>query len=443
MSWANCVSSVDLPTPGAPPMRTSEPGTMPPPRTRANSAAATGSRATSAASMSASRTGRAPMPFGGDLLGFGRRNARFGLQRQVIRAAIDQHHVAGLEAAVQQTFGQRILDQVLDRATHRARAKDRVETLVHQHVLGVLGHFHRQPLLGELLLGAAELQVDDFADLHLAQGTEDDRGVDAVEELGPEELLHLLQHLVLHLVVLLLRVLLALGLVEAQARFATDQLGARIGRHDDDRVAEVDLAALGVRQPTVIHDLEQDVEDLGMGLFDLVQQDHGVWLATHGLGQLAALFIADVARRGTDQSSHGVALHELGHVDFDHRLFRAEHELGQCAHQLGLTDAGGPKEDERTVRATRIAEASPCSAYGLGDRDNGFVLALDALAQGILHLQQPRRLFLGDLHDRDAGPHRHYLSDVFGGHDRLVLALFGLPALLEVFELAAQLRFTV
>ena len=37
MAAAACSSNVDLPIPGSPPMSTSEPGTMPPPRTRSNS----------------------------------------------------------------------------------------------------------------------------------------------------------------------------------------------------------------------------------------------------------------------------------------------------------------------------------------------------------------------------------------------------------------------
>src|SRR5260221_504780 len=35
---AHCISSVDLPIPGSPPTRVTEPGTIPPPRTKSNSA---------------------------------------------------------------------------------------------------------------------------------------------------------------------------------------------------------------------------------------------------------------------------------------------------------------------------------------------------------------------------------------------------------------------
>ena len=121
--------------------------------------------------------------------------------------------------------------------------------------------------------------------------------------------------------------------------------------HDDDAVAEVDPAALGVGQVPVLQDLQEDVEHLGMRLLDLVEQDDAVVLAAHGLGQLAALVEADVAGRRTDQPRHVVALHELAHVDLDERVLTAEHELGERLGELRLADAGGPEEDERADRA--------------------------------------------------------------------------------------------
>src|SRR5438270_396975 len=71
---------------------------------------------------------------------------------------------------------------------------------------------------------------------------------------------------------------------------------ADVAGHDDDRVLEVDDPALGVGQTAVFHDLKQDIEDVGVSLLDLVKQHDRVRPAAHGLGELAALLIADVAR---------------------------------------------------------------------------------------------------------------------------------------------------
>ena len=72
-----------------------------------------------------------------------------------------------------------------------------------------------------------------------------------------------------------------------------------------------------VRHAPVVENLEQHVEDVVVGLLDLVEQDHREGLSPHGLGELAALLVADVAGRGPDQARDGVLLHVLAHVDPD------------------------------------------------------------------------------------------------------------------------------
>jgi peptide deformylase len=56
-------------------------------------------------------------------------------------------------------------------------------------------------------------------------------------------------------------------------------------------VPEVDRAALRVREPPVLEDLQEDVADVRVGLLDLVQQQDGVRLAADRLGELAALVV--------------------------------------------------------------------------------------------------------------------------------------------------------
>ena len=116
----------------------------------------------------------------------------------------------------------------------------------------------------------------------LAQAVEDHDGVDAVEELRLEGVLQLAEHLVLHAVVLVLRHLVLIrALHEADSGLAVEQGRADVRRHDDDRVAEVHRAALGVGQLAVFENLKQHVEDIGVRLLDLVEQDHAVGLAAH------------------------------------------------------------------------------------------------------------------------------------------------------------------
>jgi hypothetical protein len=92
-------------------------------------------------------------------------------------------------------------------------------------------------------------------------------------------------------------------------------LGTGVGGHDHDHVTEVRLAPVVVGQRTVVHHLQQQVEDFRMRLLDFIEQQHAVRLLGDGFGQQTALIEPDIARRRTDQTRYGVALHVLGHVE--------------------------------------------------------------------------------------------------------------------------------
>ena len=157
---------------------------------------------------------------------------------------------------------------------------------------------------------------------------EHDDLVDAVDEFGTERRLDLGHHRELdHSVVV--------------AGHLLDHLRAEVRRHHDHGVLEVDRTSLPVGHTAVVEHLEEHVEDVGMRLLHFVQQDHAVGLAPHCLGQMAAFFIPDIARRRADQARNRVFLHELGHVDADEMLFRIEQEFSQRLAQLGLAHTRG------------------------------------------------------------------------------------------------------
>ena len=187
---------------------------------------------------------------------------------------------------------------------------------------------------------------------------EDDRAVDAVQEFGPEEPLDLVRDVGLHALVAgrELVSVLALGL-EAERPVLPNEVGPDVARHNDNGVAKVDLASPGVGQVTVVEYLKQDVEDFGMGLLDFVQQDQAVGLAAHGLGELSALLVSDVAWGRSDKPGDRVPLHELGHIDANERFLAAEEELGEALRQERLTNSGWPGEDEDAGRTLRILKA--------------------------------------------------------------------------------------
>ena len=128
-----------------------------------------------------------------------------------------------------------------------------------------------EPTLGQASAQALELNGDDAVEIGLGECVESDDLIDPVHELRLEVL---------------------------------DRLAGDVGRHDQHCVGEVHRASLAVSQPTVLEHLEQCVEHVGMGLLQLIEEHHGIGPTADGLGQLAALFVTDVAGRSPDETRH-------------------------------------------------------------------------------------------------------------------------------------------
>ena len=180
-----------------------------------------------------------------------------------------------------------------------------------------------------------------------------------------------------------------------------DVAGAGVARHDEDDVAEVGLAALVVGEGRVVHDLQEDIVDVGMGLLDLVEEDDGVGRLADGVGEEAALLVAHVAGGRADEAGDRVLLLVLGHVE---AVQRDAHVLGELARELGLADAGGAHEEEVGHGLVRRAEAGPRALDRLDHRLDGPVLAEDVrlevgLEGGQLVLLGHGDRALGDVRD--------------------------------------------
>ena len=185
------------------------------------------------------------------------------------------------------------------------------------------------------------------------------------------------------------------GLPEADGAGA--QLArAGVRRHDQHDLAEVGLAAVVVGQRRVVHHLQQDVEDVGVRLLDLVEQQHRVGMLADRVDQQAALLEADVSRRRADQPRDGVLLHVLAHVEAHELVAEVQREL---LGELGLADAGRAGEQEAAGRAIRLAEAGARSLDGARDGADRLLLAEHHAAERFLERAQPiavgRRRLLG------------------------------------------------
>ena len=228
---------------------------------------------------------------------------------------------------------ERVEDELLDRPLDRPRPVRRVVALGGDERLRGGRELEVDLPILEPLGERPRLELDDRLELLLGQAVEDHDLVDPVEELRPELAAERIHDVLSHQLVVL------------SGKLA-DEGRAHVAGHDDDHVLEVDRAALTIGQPPIVEDLQEDVEDVGVGLLDLVEEQHGVRTPPHRLGELPALVVADVAGWSAHQPRDAVLLHVLAHVEPHHRLHVVEQELGEGLREERLADAGGAKEQE-------------------------------------------------------------------------------------------------
>mmetsp|Transcript_7605 Transcript_7605/g.19920 ORF Transcript_7605/g.19920 Transcript_7605/m.19920 type:complete len:592 (-) Transcript_7605:365-2140(-) len=86
---------------------------------------------------------------------------------------------------------------------------------------------------------------------------------------------------------------------------------------------EIHLTTRAVAQHAILEHLQQKVEDVGMRLLHLVEEDEAVRVLANHLSEQATLVVPDVAWRRTNQLGNAVPLHVLAHVEAN--------EVGLCA----------------------------------------------------------------------------------------------------------------
>src|SRR5450830_959965 len=328
-----------------------------------------------------------------------------------VRFVVGQDLVAGLDLAGQQCVGQAVFQDLLDRALEWPCAINRVEADGYEMSAQFVGHRQLDVTLAHLGHGLVDDQVQDLCQFSLSERVEDDDLIHPVQELGTEHRLHVFQHYGGDA-----RVCLFVRDRSGRCLDAADDITADVAGHYDDRVAEVNRTALAVRQAPVVQDLQQDVEHVGVGLLDLVQQDDRVRMPAYGLCQLPALFIANVSGRRADETADTEFLHVFAHVDADHAVLVVEQHLGQRLGQLGLADTGGAQEDEAADGTAGVRHTRARPLNGRGDGMDCLLLADDALCKTFLEVDQPGHLGLHHAGHRDTGPAADDLRDLLFGY---------------------------
>mmetsp|Transcript_96585 Transcript_96585/g.268469 ORF Transcript_96585/g.268469 Transcript_96585/m.268469 type:complete len:379 (-) Transcript_96585:2455-3591(-) len=293
----------------------------------------------------------------------------------------------------QQRLSQRVLEHPRDCAAQRPGPVGGVVALLEDALLETRGESDLEVPLAKALEDLPKLDLRNGTHVLAGQGPEDDDLIQAVEELGSEEALHLLVHELLHLRVALLTSVIPSP--EAQSKAACGALlhraAAKVGRHDHQRVGEGHGPALGVGEAAVVQQLQEHVEDVGVCLLHLVEEHQRVWPPTQGFCEGAAITVAHIAGRRADELGDCVLLHVLAHVQTDHGLISAKECGSEGLAERRLADSRWPREHEASDRPLGIPESCTGTSQSPRDTLHCLVLADDAAVQLSLQLQEPRR----------------------------------------------------
>ena len=91
-----------------------------------------------------------------------------------------------MDASIEDFHTERVEDFLLYDALERTGTIGRIVSLLGQIGAGLVTEFEMEVLGGKAFFQTDELDVDDLADLLVAQTVKDDDLIDAVEELGAE-----------------------------------------------------------------------------------------------------------------------------------------------------------------------------------------------------------------------------------------------------------------
>ena len=269
---------------------------------------------------------------------------------------------AAHQLAEQDLVGQRLLDVFLDDPGQGTGAVELVIAVLGQPVGGFFREFNRDMTIRQLGFQLHDELLHHAADDVGRQGLEGDDGVQTVAEFRREQAVD--------------RRLVRIGHPAPAKAYPGLVIVRRpgIGGHDQDHVPEIDLLAVGIGQGAVIHHLQEDVVDILVRLFDFIEQDDRVLVLIDGVGQLAALVMADIARRRADQAADRMTLHIFAHVEAQKLDAQGR---GELARRLGLAHAGRAGEEEGADGLLRIAQTGPAHLHGRGELFQSVVLTID------------------------------------------------------------------
>ena len=201
---------------------------------------------------------------------------------------------------------------------------------------------------------------------------------------------------------------LPLFLPHKAAGLSRRHIGAQIGSEDDHRLPEADCLPGTVGQLSLLQNLQQHIEHIGMSLFHLIQQHHRAGTCLDPLGKLTSLSVAHIARRRTDEPGYRMFLQIFAHIQTDEPVAAGAKLLCQRLRQTGFAHAAGAAEQKSPPGSALSREGCP-PQHGPGHLFHRLILSQHLFFQMGFQSQQPPVVLLKAFHALTPENTRHLL----------------------------------
>lgn len=207
-------------------------------------------------------------------------------------AEFDYHGAFVVHLACNNLLAQFVENESLQGTLDRTGTKLRVVSLAGYIIDSIVGYAQVHTVGEQHLVNRGNLQSDNVSNLLLVERLEHDDFIYTVQELGADGLSQHLHYLVAGGI-----------LVDTLLLVLSNELAAKVGSEDYQRILKVDRASFVVGESAVVQYLQEDIEDIGVRFLYLVEQDHAIWFASNGFGKLSSLVVAYISGRRTDEPS--------------------------------------------------------------------------------------------------------------------------------------------
>ena len=158
----------------------------------------------------------------------------------------------------------------------------------------------------------------------------------------------------------------------------------------------------------MIHDLQKDIEEIGMGFFDFIEQQHAMRMLIDAIGEQATLIETDIARRCADETRDCVAFHIFRHVETQ---YLDTEDRRQLARDFGFADARWAGEQVGADWLFGFAQTGTRQFDRCRQRRDGRILSEDNTLQLDVEVFQLFRIGLRHGLGRNARHCRNHIFD--------------------------------